>query len=253
MSLFRLTFNTVLNRKTFIIFLVLLIVLPLALPFLTPWEEKPQLLEPARAQTAWSLLWMVALGWVLYQAASFGDHCASQGVLEYFKTLGTKRLAQLAQLWLTCQIFFFGFLAVVLVLTLLTAMPSDSVEARAWVLTNLQYAWLFSLVFSPLVCLAIALGTRFNTTVAYLLTAGIAAYGLFGIGYLDFFLSQSGNPVLDLLFILSPHYHLADLTARLVFKMGAMAWGSFLTITAYLTGLGLLIVALASLLYREKK
>ncbi len=92
-----------------------------------------------------------------------------------------------------------------------------------------------------------------NATAAYVITAGVAIYGLFGIGYLDFFLSQTGSPFFDLLFIISPHYHLSDLTSRLVFKLGEIEAGSFINISLYLLGLGLLTSAAACSLFREKK
>jgi len=85
------------------------------------------------------------------------------------------------------------------------------------------------------------------------ITAGIAVYGLHGIGYLDFFLSQSGNPVMDLFYVVSPHYHLADLTNRLVFHMGPLEGSAFARIVAYFIGLGVVIVGVGVLLYKEKK
>jgi hypothetical protein len=253
MSLYKLTLATILTRKTFIVFAVLFLVLPALLPMITPWEQKPQLIEPARAQAAWGLLWLVALGWLFYQAAAFGDRWASHGVLEYFKTLGMSRLKQISQIWLSVLTLFGGFVAMVIVICLLFAMPADSGEAKMWILTNLQYAWLFLLVVAPLALLAIALGTRLDATAAYVITAGVAIYGLFGIGYLDFFLSQTGSPFFDMLFIISPHYHLSDLTSRLVYKLGEINAASFINISIYLLGLGLLTTAIACGLYREKK
>lgn len=253
MNLYKLTLTTILTRKTFLIFAVLFFVLPLALPLMTPWEEKPQLIEPARAQTAWGMLWLLALGWLFFQAASFGDRWSSRGVLEYVKTLGSSRLSQLGQIWMSCLTPFVGFVAVVVAICLLFAMPGDPVEAKLWVATNLQYAWLFMLVVAPLSLLAIALGTRINATAAYVVTGALAAYGLFGIGYLDFFLSQTGQPFFDFLYLVSPHYHLADLTNRLVFKLGALDSASFLHSTLYLAGVGLVLAAISCILYREKK
>ena len=253
MSLFKLTLTTIITRKTFLIFAVLFAIFPLMLPMITPWEEKPQLIEPARAQTAWSMLWLLALGWLLYQAASFGDRWASRGVLEYLKTMGSGRLSQLGQIWLSCLTPFLGFVAAVVGICLVFAMPANSEEAKMWVTTNFQYAFLFLLVVGPLSLVAIALGTRINATAAYVITGALALYGLFGIGYLDFFLSQSGQPVLDFVYIISPHYHLADLTNRLVFKLGALDSGTFLKSATYLAGVGLVLVAAACGLFREKK
>lgn len=253
MNLYKLTLTTIITRKTFIIFAVLFLVLPIFLPLVTPWEEKPQILEPARAQTAWAMLWLLALGWLFFQAASFGDRWASRGVLEYLKTLGTSRLSQLLQIWASCLTPFLGFVAGVLAISLLFAMPANPEEAKMWVATNFQYAWLFLLVVAPLSLLAIALGTRLNATAAYVITGVVALYGLFGVGYLDFFLSQSGQPILDLLYVISPHYHLADLTNRLVFKLGALDSTSFVNSTLYLAGLGCLLTGLSCILFREKK
>jgi len=100
---------------------------------------------------------------------------------------------------------------------------------------------------------AIALGTRLNATAAYVITGAIAVYGLFGIGYLDFFLSQSGQPFFDFLYLISPHFHLADLTNRLTFKLGALDATSFAHSAIYLAGLGLVLTGFACVLYREKK
>lgn len=253
MNLYKLTLATIVTRKTFIIFAVLFAVLPLLLPLATPWEEKPQLIQPARAQTAWGMLWLLAIGWLFYQAASFGDRWASRGVLEYLKALGSSRLSQLVQIWLSCLTPFVGFIAAVVAICLIFAMPGDPQEARMWVATNFQYAWLFILVVAPLSLLAIALGTRFNATAAYVLTGAAAVYGLFGVGYLDVFLAQSGLPMLDFIFVISPHFHLADLTNRLVFKLGALEAGAFLHSTLYLSGLGLVLAGASCAIFREKK
>ena len=67
MKLYLLSLNTIICKKTVFVFAILLLVLPWVLPHLTPWEEKPSLLEPARAQTAWALLWISGFAWLLYQ------------------------------------------------------------------------------------------------------------------------------------------------------------------------------------------
>jgi len=77
MELYRLTLASILNRKTFAIFAALILALPFVLPLMTPWETKPSLLEPARAQAAWTLLWVAALGWLLFQGAMIGDRWSS--------------------------------------------------------------------------------------------------------------------------------------------------------------------------------
>lgn len=253
MELYKLTLASILSRKTFAIFAFLILTLPFALPMMTPWESKPSLLEPARAQMAWMLLWTAAIGWLLFQGATIGDRWASHGILEYFKTLGVSRWRQMGQLWLSCFTVFAGMMVITFIISTFTAMPGDAVEARHWLVTNLQYVLLFLLVIAPLLALSIALGTRFNGAAAYAVTIGIALYGLFGIGYLEVFLADNDNPVLNVLYLVSPHYHLSDLTSRLVFKLGAIEAAELGRIAAYLGGLALLTVGVSYQFFREGK
>ncbi|MCB1206695.1 MAG: hypothetical protein KDN18_20725 [Verrucomicrobiae bacterium] len=253
MELYKLTLASILSRKTFAIFAILLIALPFVLPLMTPWESKPSLLEPARAQMAWTMLWTSAIGWLLFQGATIGDRWASHGILEYFKTLGISRWRQLSQLWLSCFTVFGGMVLITFIISTFTAMPGDHLEARHWVITNFQYTLLFFLVVAPLLALSIALGTRFNGAAAYAVTIALALYGLFGVGYLEVFLADNSNPVLNLLYLVSPHYHLADLTSRLVFKLGAIEWVELGRISAYLGGLALVTVGASFQFYREGK
>lgn len=253
MELYKLTLASILSRKTFAIFAFLILSLPFALPLMTPWESKPSLLEPARAQMAWMLLWTSAIGWLFFQGATIGDRWASHGILEYFKTLGVSRWRQMGQLWLSCFTVFAGMMVITFLISTFTAMPGNEVEARHWVMTNLQYALLFLLVVAPLLALSIALGTRFNGAAAYAVTIGLALYGLFGIGFLEVFLADNDNVLLNLLYLISPHYHLSDLTSRLVFKLGAIEWTELGRIASYLGGLALFTIGLSYQFFREGK
>lgn len=253
MPLFKLALKTIIARNTYLVFLLALVTLPWILPYLTPWEEKPSVFAPARALTAWGLLWLLTLLWLFYQAAIMGHDGASQGVLEYFKTLGMKRRNQMLQLWANSLLFCGICLSLVLMIALVFSLPEKTESVGPWVITNLQYAVLYLLAVAPLFLLAIALGTRINGTAAYVITAGMAVYGLYGIGYLDFFLSQSGNPVIDAVYVISPHYHLADLTNRLVFQMGPLENSAFIKILVYFMGLDLVVVSASVLLFRVKK
>jgi hypothetical protein len=253
MELYKLTLVSILNRKTFAIFAILLVALPFVLPYVTPWESKPSLLEPARAQMAWVLLWATAISWLLFQGATIGDRWSSHGILEYFKTLGVSRRQQMLQIWLSCFTVFAGMILITFVISTFTAMPGDPLEAHQWLITNFQYVLLFTLVVAPLLTLAISLGTRFNGAAAYALTIGIALYGLFGISFLEVFLADNKNAFLNLISLISPHYHLSDLTSRLVFKLGSVPWGELGRIAGYLGGLALLMTGLSYQLYREGK
>lgn len=253
MEAFRLGLSTILARKTVFVWVVLLLVGSQVFPWLTPWEEKPSLLEPARAQTAWVLTWLFVLGWGLGQAASFGDQWASRGVLEYLRCLGKGRYARLFQVWASCCAVCLGFVGLAWAVSVITALPGDRAEAGMWLATNLQYGWLLMLAMAPLLLLAISLGTRLSATAAYCISAGIGVYGLVAIGYLDLFIGDSGSGFLRFLYLVSPHYHLADLTDRLVFKMGALEFAPFLQTSLYLTGVGCVLTGISCLLYRDRK
>ncbi len=253
MELYRLTLASILTRKTFLIFAFLLISLPFVLPVMTPWESKPSLVEPARAQTAWTLLWITALGWLLFQGATISDRWASHGILEYFTTVGVSRFGQIAQIFLSCVTVFAIFLGISFAISTFTAMPGDAVESKHWLITNVQYGFLFMLVTAPLLVLSISLGTRLNGAAAYAISAGLALYGLVGIGYLEVFLADNDNTLLNILYILSPHYHLSDLTSRLVFKLGALPMADLLKMTSYLGGLGIVILGVSYKLFRVGK
>lgn len=253
MELYKLTLASILTRKTFAVFTLLLLALPFVLPLMTPWETKPTLLEPARAQAAWGLLWFAALGWLFFQGATIGDRWSSHGILEYFRTLGMSRRGQMLQLWSSCFTVFAGFALITFLISTFTAMPQDPVEARHWLVTNLQYLLLFLLVVAPLLFLSISLGTRLNGAAAYAITVGFALYGLFGVGYLEIFLADNKNPFLNIVYLLSPHYHLSDLTSRLVFKLGAVSWLELGQIALYLGGLGLITVGISFPLFRFGK
>ncbi|MAS95812.1 MAG: hypothetical protein CMO55_21625 [Verrucomicrobiales bacterium] len=253
MELYKLTLVSILNRKTFAIFGLLLVALPFVFPLITPWESKPSLLEPARAQTAWVLLWITALGWLLFQGSAIGDRWSSHGILEYFKTLGHSKINQLFQLWLSCFTIFGVFALITFVISTFTALPSDPVESKQWIATNIQYLLLFLLVTGPLLVLSISLGTRLNGAAAYAITGALGLYGLFGIGQLEVFLADNKNTFLNLVYLISPHYHLSDLTSRLVFKLGSIPWNELAQIAAYLGGLALVTLGISYPLYREGK
>ncbi len=87
-----------------------------------------------------------------------------------------------------------------------------------WVATNLQYAALFLLVVTPLMMVAASVGSRFGSTVGYLIPLCMSVYGMYGVGYLAMMTDVQSNLLLDWLYVVSPHYHLADLTPRLVFR-----------------------------------
>jgi hypothetical protein len=240
MHLARLTLATILKRKVWAVWLVLLVALTAVLPFTTPWEQDPTLIEPARAQAVWVGLWIAALTWGLFQGAGFGESLSKHGLGEYFSSQGVSRLSQLGQIFAACFASILPFVAVAVAVCLVWAMPGDKLEARAWTFTLIQYGFLFTLVFASLLLLAIALGTRLGSAVAYLVTLGLALYGLYGVGFMDLLFEARKDAVMETLWTLSPHYHLGDLTTRLIFKTGHLPVETFAKVAAYLGLLALL-------------
>jgi|GEM_PF-283709 hypothetical protein len=252
MQPYRITLATILQRKVWIIAILCVLVLPLILPYLTSYERNPSLIEPARAQAAWICLWVVALAWILFQAARFGDDSARSGLGAYFLSAGISRVSQMFQLWCACLTFLVPLVMVTVAVCLIGAMPSGDGQAQIWITTNLQYAALFLLVVAPLALVAISVGSRFGATVGYLLPLSLSLYGIYGVGYLAMMTSVQGNVVIEWLYVISPHYHLADLTPRLVFKHGTMLTSEFLHLVAYFIGIKLVLSMLSTICFQAK-
>ena len=249
MHLAKLTAATILHRKVWVIWVVLLGTGAWIFPYLTPFEQDITLIEPARAQAAWMLLWLAALTWGLFQGAGFGESLAKRGLGEYFASMGVSRLSQLMQIWAACLAYILPLLLLALVICLVWTRPAHPEEARMWTFTLLQYSLLFTLVFSSLLALVIGLATRIGAATAYLVGAGLALYGLYGVGFLDLLFEVQTNALLETLWTFSPHFHLGNLTDRLIFKSGHLAAGDFLQITAYLSGLFLLHILISYLFF----
>ena len=240
------------QRKVWIIALFCALILPIVLPYLTPYESNPSLIEPARAQAAWGCLWVVTIAWLFFQAARFGDDTARSGLGAYFLSSGVSGLSQMMQIWLACLSFLLPLVLVALAVCFIGAMPSDSAQAQMWVATNLQYAALFLLVVTPLMMVAVSVGSRFGSTVGYLIPLCMSIYGMYGVGYLAMMTDAQSNLLLDWLYVVSPHYHLADLTPRLVFKHGSMLGSEFLQLVVYFAGIKIVLAMLSTLTFQPK-
>lgn len=248
MKLFKITLQTLLVRKAWVVALFCIGALPFLLPVLVPSEFALGLIEPARAQAAWVLLWLVTAFWLFGQAARQGDQNVKSGLGTYFHSMGQGSTRQLCEVWLAHVVVLFLMVLVAVLVCCLGASPE--VGVGSWMLTNLQYGVLFLVVASPLLMLATALGSRFGTLIGYLFTAGITFYGLYGVGYLEVATKVEANGLIRLLYAVSPQYHLADLTEQLVFQMGHLKGSLFLNILLYLGGLSLITSAGSFLTYR---
>ncbi|NNM28380.1 MAG: hypothetical protein HKO57_02590, partial [Akkermansiaceae bacterium] len=176
--------TTLFARKGWVVALLAAIALPWVLPYLTPYEMNVRLLEPARAQVAWQVAWVIALLWTFSQAARLGAANSRTGVGAYFRSCGISGISQLFQIWLATMVYLLPVVVVAAAVCLLGAMPGNAQEASMWVATNLQYAALFTLVVGPLALLAVALGSRFGSLVGYALPVTLCLYGLYGVLFL---------------------------------------------------------------------
>ena len=240
------------QRKTWVLCSLALIVLPFALPLISSATEKPLLVQPARILAAWNTLWICTLLWGFFTAARQGEDNAKSGIGEYFLTSGVSANRQLFEIWLA----LFSFIAP---MTLATAAicqwganPADPAERSMWWLLNLQYAGLFLLVIAPLLLLTIALASRFGSITGFSVALGLTLYGLWGVGYLDNMLKLEENPALQGLWLYSPHYNFADLTQRLYFKSGALPCAAFWTMTLYFTGILAVYTGISRLCFRTQ-
>lgn len=248
MKLFQLTLRTLLVRKAWVVALFCVGLLPFLLPVLVPSEFALGLIEPARAQAAWVLLWLVTTFWLFGQAARQGDQNVKSGLGTYFHSMGLGSVRQLCQVWLAHAVILVPLVLLAILVCCLGAAPDENVGS--WILTNLQYGVLFLVVTLPLMMLATALGSRFGTLIGYLVTVGITFYGLYGVGYLEVATKVESNGLIRLVYAISPQYHLADLTEQLVFQMGALKFTLFLNILVYLGGLSLITSASSFLAHR---
>ncbi len=252
MRLFKLTLSTIFLRKTWTLCVLSVLALPFFLPHLSSGTENPSMMKPAIAQAAWAMAWLGAIFWGFFAAASIGERNARSGTGEYFQTTGVSPTRQLLEMWGALLLFIapLGFGAGLI--CVLAASPALAEERVMWINTNLQYAMLFALVVAPLVALAIAISSRFGSLTGFLVSSGIAVYGLYGVGYLKMLTTIEGNPVLTFLWSASPHYHFADPTERLRYKLGAIDWGQFPLLLTYFAGIALVYLALSRLLFRTK-
>jgi hypothetical protein len=252
MRLFRLTFATIFQRKTWAICALAAICLPFVMPLISSATEKPLLVQPARILAAWNTLWICALVWGLFTAAREGENNAKSGIGEYFLTTGVSATRQLFEIWLAV----FCFIAPLTLLTALicqfAAAPADPLEHSMWWLLNAQYASLFLLVIAPLLALATALASRFGGITGFSVTLLITLYGLYGVGYLDNMLKIEENPLLQSFLLFSPQYRFADLTQRLCFKSGALPGGAFWMMTLYFAGILAVYAGISRLCFRTK-
>lgn len=249
MQLYRLSLVTILHRKVWVVALLWLLLMPAVLPNIMSYNVS--LIQPARAQAVWVSLWLISITWIFFQGARLGEDTARSGLGSYFLSAGVSKTRQLFQILGACSAFLLSMIVIAVIICLIFAVPSDSQQSDMWLMLNVQYGLLFLFVTAPLLLLSIALGSRLGATVGYVVPLALVLYGLYGVNHMGSLLSGKGAG-LDWLFVLSPHYHLADLTERLVFKQGSLVTSEFLQILGYFTGIGLVTSVVSILCFRVK-
>lgn len=252
MRLFRLTFATILQRKSWAICAFAVMTLPFVLPWISSATEKPILIQPARIQAAWGTLWVCTLLWGFFTASREGESNAKSGIGEYFQTTGMSATRQLFEIWLAVFCFIAPLALITAAICQFATAPADPAERAMWGVLNLQYTAIFLLVIAPLLALGTALASRFGGIAGFAVTLGITLYGLYGVGYLESMLKLEENPVLRGIWLFSPHYHFADLTQRLYFKTGALPAAAFWSMTLYFSGILAVYAGLSRLCFRTK-
>lgn len=252
MRLFKLTLSTVFRRKSWAICALLVLASPFVLPYLSSSTENPALLKPALAQAAWGMAWLSTIFWGFFAAAKAGETNARSGLGEYFQTTGISATRQLIEIWAAVMTFIAPLGLAAALICIFAASPSLPAERSMWIETNFQYALLFALVVAPLIALAIAVASRFGSLTGFLISAGLSIYGLYGVGYLKMLLNIESNPVMAWLWSASPHYHFADPTERLRYKLGAIDASHYPLLLAYFSGILLLYIAISRVLFRTK-
>lgn len=252
MRLYRLTTATLFRRKSWVICALAVGVLPFLLQQISSGTENPALLKPAIAQATWAMALLSAIFWGFFTAAKQGESNARSGLGEYFLTTGVSATRQLAEIWLSILTFLAPLPILASVVCIFAASPSSADEKGMWVATNLQYGILFLLVMTPLVALATAVASRFGSITGFLASGSLAIYGLYGVGYLKLLSNLESNALLKWVWAGSPHYHFADPTERLRYKLGAIAWDKFPLLLAYFGGILLVYFAISRLVFRVR-
>ena len=97
-----------------------------------------------------------------------------------------------------------------------------------------------------------AVASRFGSITGFLTSGTLAIYGLYGVGYLKLLANLESNALLKWIWETSPHYHFADPTERLRYKLGAIAWDKFPLLLAYFGGIMLVHALISRLVFRVR-
>jgi hypothetical protein len=219
-------------------------------PLLTAWEEYPVILQPARAQAGWLYAWLMLFTWIPFQSSALGRRVHAAGLLEFFHARGVSATS----LWLQLGAAVLVWVGLVALLATLVCvgpcLPSQADEAWAWTQLVLQFAALYSLVAAPIVLLSVAVATRAGEVIGYVGSVVWLAMGLLAAPLIEPLLTAGESSWRRALWLLFPHAHLADLTPRLVFKMGPLPVADFLASMGCLGLQGAAVIWIGKCLFR---
>jgi hypothetical protein len=231
------------QRRSSLLLCALLPILAWTLPLLTPWPTQSALLQPTRVQTAWALLWLSLGLFFVFQAATLGRELCACGLLEHVNAAHQRWRRALLPVVLAVGLWLnLALLGVLLLSGWLH--PSSPIEASLWNALLVQQTLLFELSAVGLLALAAALGTRFSQAPACLICLGLLAAGWWFAAWIDAWMMQTAPRLHPTLGLLLPRYDLADLTTRMVFKLGPLPMQTALRVAAVI---GLQTLGLAAL------
>ncbi len=93
---------------------------------------------------------------------------------------------------------------------------------------------------------------QIGEVIAFLVPAFLLFTGLVAASWMEPMLTGSSSAVHRLAWLALPHYHLADLTPRLVFKMGPLTQGDFLGSVTCLALQGVAITLTGLCMFRTR-
>lgn len=219
---------------SWLIVLGLLVLAVVTAKSMVPWRVEPDLIPHARVQALYTAYFLVAAILLPVAGAEIGRTQITRSHRIFWRAQGLGDVP-----------YFFALLGAVGVMAALLGLVvgtgilivrSDELGALA-VLQSMVLSILGSIVVAPLVLglsqwvgsgTAAILGIIVNAVAYFGPGAAAAARGLFANG-------SGGRDVIELIFLLLPHLHLADQSARLTFCWAPIDAAPFAGAVAYLT------------------
>lgn len=234
-----------------LIVLGLLVLAVVVAPSMVPWRVEPALVPHARVQALYAAYFLIAAILLPAACSELGRTQVSRAHRIFWRSQGVGDAT-----------YFFALLGSVAVMAALLAAAAGagilivrSSELSAVAIgQSMLLSTLGSIVVAPLVlglsqrigsAPAAILGIIGNGVAYYGPGAAAAAYGLFAN-------DASGRNAFEMLFLLLPHLHLADQSARLTFCWAPIDPGTFASAVTYLSLCVAGSSALGFLLFRRK-